>query len=154
MELVLRGLRRKKPRGQDVRLPITPLILMRIRDVLMQQPHDFNNIMLWAACCLAFFAFLRAGEFTTQSRGKFDPSTHMTPRDIEVDNLANPSMLKVRIKRSKTDQWREGVELYVGKTGNKLYPVAVILAFLAIRGQDDSPLFKTKDGAPYRVKCS
>ena len=150
MELVLRGLRRKKPRGQDVRLPITPLILMRIRDVLMQQPHDFNNIMLWAACCLAFFAFLRAGEFTIQSGEEFDPSTHLTPRDIdsEVDNLANPSMLKVRIKRSKTDQWREGVELYVGKTGNKLYPVAVILAFLAIRGQDDSPLFKTKDGAP------
>ena len=55
LELVLRGLRHKKPRGQGVRLPITPLILMHIRDVLMQQPHDFNNIMMicldiWAIC--------------------------------------------------------------------------------------------------------
>ena len=40
------------------------------------------------------------------------------------------------------------MDLYVGKTGNELCPVAAILAFLAVRGQDDSPLFKTKDGTP------
>ena len=55
LDLVLRGLKRKKPRGQDTRLPITPWILRRIREVLMEKPHDFDNIMLWAACCLAFF---------------------------------------------------------------------------------------------------
>ena len=148
LDLVLRGLKRKKPRGQDTRLPITPWILMQIREVLMQKPHDFDNIMLWAACCLAFFAFLRAGEFTIQAGERFDPSTHLTPRDIEVDDLANPSMLKIRIKMSKTDQWREGVDLFVGKTENELCPVAAILAFLAIRGQDNTPLFKTKEGTP------
>lgn len=114
----------------------------------MQKPHEFDNIMLWAACCLAFFAFLRASEFTVQAGEQFDPSTHLTPRDVEVDDLTKPSMLKVRIKRSKTDQWREGVDLFVGRTGNKLCPVAAILAFLAVRGQDDTPLFKTKEGTP------
>ena len=48
------GAERKKPRGQDTRLPITPLVLKRIKQVLMLNPHDYNNIMLWAACCLAF----------------------------------------------------------------------------------------------------
>ena len=114
----------------------------------MEKPHDFDNIMLWAACCLAFFAFLRAGEFTVQAEEKFDPSTHLTPRDIEVDDLSNPTMLKIRIKKSKTDQWREGVDLYVGMTGNELCPVAAILAFMAVRGQDEAPLFKTKEGTP------
>ena len=90
----------------------------------MQKCHEFDNIMLWAACCLAFFAFLRVGEFIVQAGEQFDPSTHLTPRDVEVDDLTKPSMLKVRIKRSKTDQWREGVDLhvFVGKTGNELCP--------------------------------
>ena len=118
------------------------------KEVLMQKPRDFDNIMLWAACCLVFFAFLRAGEFTIQAGERFDPSTHLTPQDIEVDDLANPSMLKIRIKMSKTDQWREGVDLFVGKTENELCPVATILAFQVMRGQDDTPLFKTKEGAP------
>ena len=123
LELVLKGLRCKKPRGQDVRLLMTPLILMRIKGVLMQQPHEFNNIMLmvWAACCMAFFAFLQAGEFTTQTNEEFNPSTHLTPRDIEVDDLTNPSIIKIRIKRSKMDQWKEGVDLYLGRTGNDLH---------------------------------
>ena len=50
---------------------------------------------------LGLFAFLRAGEFTMQVK-KFDPYTHLTPRDIEVDDLSNPTMLNIRIKKSKT----------------------------------------------------
>ena len=148
LELVLKGLIRKNPRGQDVRLPMTPLILMRIKGVLMQQPHEFNNIMLWAACCMTFFAFLRVGEFTTQTNEEFDPSTHLSPRDIEVDDLTNPLIIKIRIRRSKMDQWKEGVDLYLGRTGIDLCPVAAILTFLAIQGQDDAPLFRMKDGIP------
>ena len=110
----------------------------------MQKPHEINNIMLWAACCLAF---LRAGEFIIQAGEQFDPSTHLTPRDVQVNDLANPSMLKIKIKLSKTDQWREGVDLFVGKTGNQLCLVPANIAFLAVRGQNDAPLFKTK-GAP------
>ena len=144
LELVLKGLKRKKPKGQDTRLPITPLVLKIIKQVLMGNPQDYNNIMLWAACCLAFFAFLRAGELTTNE--KFDPEVHLTPEDIELDNHTNPSTLKVNIKRSKTDQTREGVSLYVGRTGNELCLVAAMLPFLVSRGNAPGPLFITKDG--------
>ena len=41
-----------------------------------------------------FFAFLRSGEFTVQA-SQFDASWHLTPRDISVDDLACPSLLKV-----------------------------------------------------------
>ena len=56
------------------------------------------------------------GEFTTQSSEEFDPSMHLN----EVNNLANLSMLIVRIKKSKMDRWREGVDTNMGKTGIEL----------------------------------
>ena len=60
---------------------------------------DLNNtdhIMLWAACCVGFFGFLRAGEFTVNST--FDPDSHLSVCDLQVDCLLNPSCLKIHIK--------------------------------------------------------
>ena len=45
--------------------------------------------MLWAACCLGFFGFLRAGEFTVNSG--FNPATHMVVSDLQVDSLVDPT---------------------------------------------------------------
>ena len=52
--------------------------------------------MLWAACCLGFFGFLRAGEFTVYS--VFQPSIHMYVDDLEADSLVNPTCFEVHIK--------------------------------------------------------
>ena len=49
--------------------------------------------------------------------------------------------MRIRLKQSKTDQQRVGVDLYVGRTFNNLCPVAAMLAYLVIRGQTDGPLF-------------
>ena len=148
LELVLKGFKRWKPRSQDQRLPITPWILQKIKAVLLQNPHDYDNILFWAACCLGFFAFLRSGEFTVQSSHHFDATWHLTPRDVSVDNRENPSLLKIHLKGSKTDQERVGIDLYIGKTDNEICPVAAMLAYLAVRGQDDGPLFRLKNGHP------
>ena len=40
--------------------------------------------MLWAACCLGFFGFLRAGEFTV------NPTLHLTMAHVQVDSSTNP----------------------------------------------------------------
>ena len=48
--------------------------------------------MLRAACCLGFFGFLRAGEFTTSQ--PFDPSIHLTASDVQVDTLVIPPVLR------------------------------------------------------------
>ena len=60
--------------------------------------------MLWAACCLGFFAFLRSGEMTSPSRVKFDPDWHVTPMDIVVDSIQHPTFIQVTLKGSKPDQ--------------------------------------------------
>ena len=38
--------------------------------------------------------------------------------------------------------------MYIGKTGNDTYPVAAVLSFLAIRGQEPGPLFVCCDSTP------
>ena len=50
-------------------------------------------------------------------------------------------MVQVRIKQSKTDLFRKGVLVYVGRTGGELCPVAAMTAHLAIRGRAPGPFF-------------
>ena len=56
--------------------------------------------------------------------------------------------MRIHLKHSKTDQERVGIDLYVGRTDNELCPVAAMLAYLVVRGQDDGPLFRLRDGRP------
>ena len=62
--------------------------------------------MVWAACCLGFFAFLRVGEFTVPDDTSYDHSVHLSFGDIALDDLKNPTVLQVSIKQSKTDPFR------------------------------------------------
>ena len=72
---------------------------------------DPDHIMLWAACCLGFCGFMRAGEFTVTSAGDFDPSSSLCTSDISVDNLQNPAMVCVVLRQSETDPFRKGITL-------------------------------------------
>lgn len=141
LEQLLKGVKRVKPRGDDTRLPITPFILEKIHEVVTRDAENPENVMMWAACCLGYFAFLRAGEFTVPSLDQFKPEVHLSPMDISVDSHTAPSLLRIHLKYSKSDQQRQGVHLYVGRTFNNLCPVAAMLAYLPIRGQSQGPLF-------------
>ena len=104
--------------------------------------------MLWAACCLCYFGFLRAGEICVPSASEYDVGAHLSYGDIAVDSLLNPSSIEVNIKASKTDPFRTVVKLFIGRTGNALCPVAAVLAYLAARGNKPGPLFNFADGKP------
>ena len=101
--------------------------------------------MLWAAATLCFFGFLRSGEVTVPADNAFDPSTHITFNDLSVDDPSNPRVVKLRLKASKTDPFRKGVDIVVGRTDNKLCPVSAMMAYLAIRGNHAGFLFKFQD---------
>ena len=105
-----------------------------------------ESIYIWAACCLCFFAFLRAGEMTTPDEGGYDAGVHLSFGDIALDNLQKPSFVQVSIKQSKTDPFRKGVKLCVGRTDSDLCPVGALLSYLQCRGSAPGPLFVFKDG--------
>ena len=102
-------------------------------------------MMLWAACTLAFFGFLRSGEITVPSDAAFDAACHLTPVDVQLDSRESPALLRVQLKQSKTDPFQVGVMVFVGKTGCLLCPVAAVLSYLSLRATDIGPLFKFAD---------
>ena len=143
VERILKGIKltqanSKPPRS---RLLITSSIMCKIRAVPAKSPHDYNNIMLWAACCLAFFGFLRCSEFTIPSQDTFDDVVHSSFKDKSVDDWKNPKVIAIRIKQSKTDPFRKGVTLMLGKTDDMVCPVSGLLPYLAVRGSKHGPLF-------------
>lgn len=150
LQQALRGVRylqSKRGRAPRTRLPITPELLHKIRREWDKATTDrADNLMLWAACTLCFFGFFRAGEITVQSESAFDPGVHLTFGDLALDNQSNPTILRVRVKRSKTDPFRRGIDVCVGRTGNALCPVAAMLAYLAVRGAGAGALFRFVDG--------
>ena len=147
LELALRGTRKEQAgRPKHTRLPITPTILLRMRAVWEQQASSWDHIMLWAACCLGFFRFLRSGELTAPDRDDFDPGQHLSFADLAMDDTAHPTTIAVRIKQSKTDPFRQGVTIFLGRTDTPLCPVAALLPYLALRGPGEGPLFRFRDG--------
>ena len=97
--------------------------------------------------CMTFFGFFRMGELTTPSQRAFDSSVHLTFGDIAVDSMMNTQLIRVSFKQSKTDHFRSGAQVFLGRTGDKkLCPVAAVLAYLAVRQGGDGPLFYYTNG--------
>ena len=109
----------------------------------------WNGITLcFGQPCAYVFRLLRAGEAVAPDNSDFDPTQHLTYADIAVDNASKPIYLQVNIKQSKTDPFRLGVKIIVGRAGNELCPVAAILSYMALRGPGSGPLFRFKNGRP------
>ena len=149
LQYVLKGARRRLAGGQSrTRLPITPEILQQLRRVWERHPSRRNAVMLWAASTLCFFAFLRMGEAVVPSDSGFDSRFHLAYGDIRFNTLNKPSWMEVVIKRSKCDQFCQGVTVSVGTTGNEICPVAAMASYLVQRGSSAGPLFRFEDGHP------
>ena len=151
LKYVLRGIKleeAKEGKQPPKRLPVTPAILLRIQEILSHNPSDFDNIMLWAAFLLCFFGFLRSGEITIPNLHSYDPTVHLNFTDIATDNLLPPKIIQIKIKASKTDPFRHGVSICIGRSNNSLCPVAALLAYLSIRGTNPGLLFHFNDNTP------
>ncbi len=104
--------------------------------------------MLWAACCIAIFGFLRCGELTCTSASTPVVLAVNTVNDISVNSRVNPSYIQVFLRSSKTDPFGVGVTLALGKTGHVICPVSAVLSYLAVRSSAPGPLFIFPDGSP------
>lgn len=149
LHYVVNGVKRtqsEEGKGSRVRLPITPEILRKLKTVWERQGCSQDIRMLWAACCLCYFAFLRVGEMTVPSDSAFNPRDHLCVADVAVDDKKRPTLMRVTIKQSKTDPFRKGVSLFLGRTASDLCPVAAMVSYLQQRGTSAGPLFRFEDG--------
>ena len=147
IRLVTNGIQRVRPKVAQSRLPVTPTILRRVKAVLDQDPLGFSNRLLWAACCTAFFGFVRSGEFTVPSSSLYNPDQHLSMRDVAIDNHCSPSLVAITLRVSKTSQFSP-VTIYLKRTQADLCPIRALLSYLEVRGTNPGPLFVTEDCLP------
>ena len=103
LDYIMRGVKKNKAvTGSSSRecLPITPVIMRQLRGVWSLSGESRDTKLIWAACCLCFFGFLRAGELTVPSNNGYDPAVHLNVGDLALDNATQPSLIRVKVKQS------------------------------------------------------
>lgn len=142
----LRGIQRSQSLAKSQRLPITASVMRHLLSSWSVAGGDqYEARLLWAASCLAFFGFLRSGEFTLASQSAIPA---IMANDVAVDSREHPSVVSVHLRRAKTDPFGRGVSLFLGRTGVDLCPVAALLNYLVRRPTGEGPLFVHADGSP------
>ena len=94
-QIVLNGIKREQAttKSTKVRCPITSELMLQINTILSQQPHYYNNFMIWVACCPAFLGFLRVSEFTIPTQTTYDSTQHLSLCDIALDSIADNHLI-------------------------------------------------------------
>ena len=148
LHYVLRGCHRSLPSMVRVQwLPITPQILRLLHEQWSERSDDYSTVCAWATCCVAFFAFLRCGEFTCRSLAAYNHCI-LSLQDVTLDSRSEPTVVHLTLRYSKTDIFGAGVTIHLGRTNNTLRPVSALLAYLARRPPSPGPLFLLQSGQP------
>ena len=92
-----------------------------------------------------FFGFFRASEITVPlaSASAYDTAVNLSWGDA-TDQL----VVRVFLKRSKTDQFGRGTEVFLGATGNDICPVRAVSAYVARQGTSPRAFFHFETGIP------
>ena len=103
LEQVLHGIKREQAYSlpAKVRLPITTQIMQQIKQLLLKCPHSYSNILTWVLCCTAIFGF---SEFTVPQEHKYDPTVHLSYKDVPIDCSRDPQIIQIHIKLSNCSQ--------------------------------------------------
>jgi hypothetical protein len=135
---LLKGVRRHLGDTVNRKLPITPRILLAIRQLLdLTKPFD---IVFWAACLVGFYSLLRKSNLLPPSPC---PRTrhHLCRRDV----IRSPAGLALCIRHSKTIQFQER-SLHAPLPfipSHPLCPVTALVSLLCLGRHlpGDTPLF-------------
>ena len=135
----------------DNRVPITLNILTKLVQALDKICVSSYEISLFrAAFCLAFFGFLRVGEFTSKSLTSCD-SRPLQFNDVDIIGVDGCRQVKMTIRQSKTDQLGKSVTLLLSETASPVCPLNALSNFLRVRNPNtpqDSQLLIYFNGNP------
>lgn len=148
LKLVLRGVKRLQKHVKRTRLPITYAILQSMVNFLLKQRTAmYTNLLLSVACTMAFFGFLRCGEFTSR-RKTFDQRYDLCLADIKF--ASDNSKFSIYLKHSKSDQSHAGVIIPIFANDTPICPVMLMRRFYDLRlksgATQNDPLFLLANG--------
>lgn len=154
LQVIMRGLKKSCRPTSFVREPITLEILNAMCQFVKSTDHfgQFNSALLAAAMTLAFWGFLRCGEFTVLGPAHFDPEFDLTYNAVSWLDKEESSFL-LTLKHSKCDPWRQGVSIYYGSLDPRICPVFHLRRYLIMRPRTspDAPIFLMNGGALTRA---
>ena len=144
---LLEGCRRDGAR-QDGRLPISLSLLCRLLEALPKVcASQFESTIFRAAMLLAFFGFLRIGEFTAKSTDHMQASIQCS----DVCFCGNQASMSVvlAICHSKTHQAGPPQWVHIARLHHvAICPVAALQGYLQAQEQLSGPLFCHERGDP------
>ena len=124
-------------KSQDNRWPITQPILLRL--IQMVEAICYNNyeaLMFKAAFLIAYFGFLRVGEFTLKPQ--INSANIIALSDVQQVS----GKVHLRIRVSKADQSGRGEVLIISQNPDvQICPVRAMAQYLTVRPKLEGPLF-------------
>ena len=132
----------------DKKLKRRPITISLLRSIKLELSRDFSlhphdKLLYWTAFTLAFYGFLRASEYTSPTHRHYDQSRHLLRQDITL----NHNSMKIHIKASKTDQYRQSAVVLISRTGTSTCPLSAMDKFLKQSNcRKSSPLFTFRNG--------
>ena len=142
LQYVLKGIARCQLQAPPRRLPVTAAIMVQLQSTI--QTGSTRSTRGEFACCLGYFGFMRSGDFTVDSSTV--PAVCVS--DVVVDSHSHPSLLKVKLRRAKTNPLGKGIKIFMSRTGTVLCPVAAILHYMAVHPKVEGSLLIHADGSP------
>ena len=93
---------------------------------------------------MAFFGFLRSGEFTVTRNLPVGDCLQIS--DLSVDSIPFLNLIRPRIKVSKAVPFRESSTVIIGRNDSPFCPVEALRKFWHFRGSRCGPLVLFQDG--------
>ena len=128
VQQVRRGIEKEKGKGAKRVKPITPQILLSIRERLVLT--EFNDAAIWAVCVLGFFGLLRRSNLLCPGLNDFDPQKHLARQAVSV----SPEKISIQLNWAKNNQFKERSRVLILPScpNHPLCPVAALSNYLAL----------------------
>jgi hypothetical protein len=151
LQLILRGVRKSENCSSVTRLPVTYQILQQLtRKFLTGVPGSYDGVMLAAASSMAFFGFLRCGEFTVHPTRLLSSDDVTYLRIVDIRFAPDATSFVLHLPQSKTDIFRQGCAILIHATNKAVCPVQLMSTYLLVRRRAGAvgadPLFLTSQG--------
>ena len=144
---MLRAIKRFVEEAGSTRHPVTDqtlLLIFKALDLSKKITPCFGRLV---TC--RYFCFLCSSVFTVPNLGSFSPEIHLSLADIGIYSCDAPTCFRVSLKASKTEFFRKGCLIHLGKGNPPLYAIRLLMVYLRIKGNGAGPIFLFQDGKTF-----